>query len=331
MSAQNAFERRADFDHDLALEHTIPSRVSRLQAWSLVLLGTSLTALADTATGQDLWFGPLYLVAIGLAAWSLGWREAVGVGLACFAMTLGANGLSLYPYGTIAALWNLGMRIAAVLTFIVLLDHARNSYAREWRLARTDPLTGALNRQAFFELAAAPTRSRGWRMLAYADLDGLKKLNDKCGHAAGDQCLQAYVKHVRRIIRKQDIFARIGGDEFLAYMKVSDEAAAKEVASRLHLEMNTIASRIYPSLRCSVGVLIIPPGSRTIDLELRVADELMYEAKQRGAGLTVATVRELRGIIYTLRHWEMGQRSESNPLLEPKYRKSAIDNLNAAA
>ena len=331
MSASNAFERRAEFDQLNALKHTIPSRVSRVQAWSLVLLGTSLTALADNATGQDLWFGPLYLVAIGLAAWSLGWLEAVGVGLACFAMTLGANGLSLYPYGTIAALWNLGMRIAAVLTFIGLLDHARKSYAREWHLARTDPLTGALNRQAFFELAAASTRSRGWRMLAFADLDGLKKLNDECGHAAGDQCLKAYVRHVRKIIRKQDIFARIGGDEFLAYMKVSGEAAAKAVATRLHREMNTIASQIHPSLRCSVGVLILPPGSRTIDLEVRVADELMYEAKRRGADLAVATVREVRGILYVMRHWEMGQQSESNPLLEPEYRKLVIDNLDAAA
>jgi diguanylate cyclase (GGDEF)-like protein len=307
MTVRNAFERRIEADDELIARFAVPGRMSRPQAWAVTLAGLGLTAFGNVLTDAAVWFGPFYLVCIGYAAWSLGWRPALGVGLLSIASVLSINGLNLYPYGTIAALWNLGMRIVAVLMYIGLLDHARNSYAREWRLARTDPLTGALNRQAFFELAGAATSARGWRLLAYADLDGLKRLNDRSGHAVGDTCLKDYVRHVRTVIRKYDVFARIGGDEFVIYMRVRDEAAAKIVATRLHCEMNTIAARIDGDLRCSVGVLILPPGQRLIDREVRMADQLMYEAKQRGADLAAATLREVRGRLYILRHWEMSQ------------------------
>jgi diguanylate cyclase (GGDEF)-like protein len=307
MDLGNTFERRIEADDELVARLAIPSRMSRPQAWAVVLGGLGLTALGDALTGPVVWFGPFYLVCIGYAAWSLGWRAAVCIGMLSIASILTINGLDLYPYGTIAVLWNLLMRILAVLMYVGLLDHARNSYAREWRLARTDPLTGALNRQAFFELAGAATCARSWRMLAYADLDGLKRLNDRNGHAVGDAGLKDFVRHVRTVIRKYDIFARIGGDEFVTYMRVRDEAAAKTVATRLHREMNAIAARIDGDLHCSVGVLILPPGQRLIDREVRVADQLMYEAKQRGADLAAATLREARGSLYILRHWEISQ------------------------
>jgi diguanylate cyclase (GGDEF)-like protein len=287
-------------------ELNMPTRFSRAQAWIVVLLGTGLTVFFDIVTGPEIWLGPLYLLCIALSAWTIGWREAVGLGFACLAITGSANGFNLYPHGTASALWNLAMRAGAVLMFIGLLNFARNSYYREWRLARTDALTGALNRKAFFELINTSSLSRGWQMLAYADLDGLKKLNDQFGHAAGDQFLKSYVAHVRTAIRKQDIFARIGGDEFLVLMRVRNEAAAMAMATRLHTTMNTIMKPGHPHVRCSIGVLILPPSSRMIDRDLGIADALMYESKQRGAGLTVATAHDHRGTLSILRHAELG-------------------------
>ena len=298
----------------------------------LVLTGLGLTGLADLAAGQDLWFGPFYLLAIGCAAWMLGRREAVAVGLAALALILSANGFSLYPFGTIAALWNLAMRIMSVLMFIGLLGHVRRSYAREWRLARTDPLTGALNRQAFFELADNWPASSDWIMLAYADLDGLKKLNDAHGHAAGDQGLRAYVAHVRSVIRTHDHFARLGGDEFIINLKVRDEAAAKDVAARLHREMNAIASQVHPSLSCSLGVLILPPGNRMLDREVLAADQLMYAAKEQGAGLVVATLREVHGSQFLLEHWRSDAGTTGgNPVLNGQLDRLRVQQLQSAA
>lgn len=304
MPERPIYERRNEPGQGLAPSFLATSRLSRPVAWTLVLVAVCLTGFADWITGADVWFGPIYLCIVGLVAWFLGRLQAIGVGLACVALVLYSHGLDLYPYGTVAAQWNLAMRVLAVLMVVGLLDLARRSYEREWLLARTDPLTGALNRFAFFEVAGAIHQSHGWNLLAYADLDGLKKLNDRQGHAIGDRCIVAYAQHVKKKIRSDDIFARIGGDEFLVYMAVRDENAARDIATRLHLAMNAIASQMASGLRCSIGVLILPPGSRSVDRELKAADKLMYEAKKRGAALVVATGHERAGSLHLARHTE---------------------------
>jgi diguanylate cyclase (GGDEF)-like protein len=267
-------------------------RLRPAQAWLLVLFCTDAVALADLLTGPDLWFGPVYLLVMCVAAWTLGWRAGQSVGMACMALTFAINGFSLYPYGDTNLIWNLGMRFTAVSIVIAVISGMRRAYVREWWLARTDILTGAFNRQAFFELAAAVDTTR-WRLLVYADLDGLKKLNDIHGHAAGDACLQAYGSAVRKMIRRNDIFARIGGDEFVIFMSVKDEAAARGVAARLHKAMNSMPSE-RRNLPCSVGGLVVPPGEASVDDLVRSADNLMYEAKLRGACLQLGNASGVR-------------------------------------
>jgi diguanylate cyclase (GGDEF)-like protein len=252
---------------------------------SLLILGcTDAAALADLSTGPDLWFGPVYLLVICIATWSLGWRAGQLTGVGCMGLTFAINGANLYPHAGADIAANLGMRFVAVSLIVVVIAGARRAYVREWWLARTDILTGALNRQAFFELAPLTIDHKGWRLLVYADLDGLKKVNDIQGHAAGDACLRAYGALVRQMIRRNDIFARVGGDEFLIFMSVKDEAAARAVASRLHKAVNMVAVG-RSSLKCSVGGLVVPPGNASVDDLVKRADNLMYQAKLRGACL----------------------------------------------
>jgi diguanylate cyclase (GGDEF)-like protein len=263
-------------------------RLRPAKAWIVVLSCIAAAAVGDSLTGRDLWFGPVYLLVICIATWSLGWREGQVTGIACMVLTFALNGLSLYPHGVANFGWNLGLRFVAVSIVVVVIAGARRAYVREWWLARTDVLTKALNRQAFFELAPSVIGAHRWRLLVYADLDGMKTVNDVHGHAAGDACLRAFGATVRSMIRRNDIFARVGGDEFLIYMSVKDESAAKAVARRLHETMNgvTVESGL---LKCSVGGLIVPPGEASIDYLVRSADSLMYEAKLRGASLQVGT------------------------------------------
>ncbi|WP_230206734.1 GGDEF domain-containing protein [Novosphingobium sp. Gsoil 351] len=255
-------------------------------------------ALADVFTGA-IWFGPAYLLIIATSAWCLGSRTAVFAGCACLAISIAANGYQVYPYGALAAAWNMAMRVVMVLAVVAVAAKLRGAYEAEWRLARTDRLTGALSRQGFFELASDMKESRSWTLLAYADLDGLKKLNDRQGHRAGDEGLHLFSKRVLQMIRKGDKFARLGGDEFAIYLQVKDEEAAKSVATRLHAGMNTVPGTKWP-LRCSVGALILPPGPRSIDTELCAADELMYEAKALGASLIAATASHQNGDLKTI-------------------------------
>jgi diguanylate cyclase (GGDEF)-like protein len=263
-------------------------RLRPAKAWVLVLSCMGAAALADFGTGLELWFGPVYLLVICMATWALGWREGQVTGIACMALTFALNGVSLYPHGASNFAWNLGLRFVAISIVVVVIAGARRAYVREWWLARTDVLTKALNRQAFFELAPSVIDANRWRLLVYADLDGMKTVNDVHGHAAGDTCLRAFGAAVRNMIRRNDIFARVGGDEFLIYMTVKDESAAKAVAKRLHGTMNGVTVQSGP-LKCSVGGLIVPPGEASIDYLVRSADSLMYEAKLRGASLQVGT------------------------------------------
>lgn len=303
-----ALDRREKLERGLGTKLKTAIGVARARAWAIVLAGLLLTGLGDWASRHEVWFGPVYLLMIGIVAWSLGWREAVVIGLTCMTMTFSLNGLSLYPYGKVAALWNLGARVGIAALTIGLIEVARRSYATQWRLARTDPLTGALNRQAFFELMLT-AQNRGWGIIAYLDLDGFKRLNDQDGHIAGDQSLKIFAERVRNLIRQKDIFARIGGDEFLIYMSIKNEAAARQVALRLQLALNGVSRDAHRPLPCSIGILILPPGLQDLDAEMRLADQLMYEAKQSGASVAVGTGR-LRD-----NHLELDRHSELDPSL----------------
>lgn len=268
-------------------------RMGTAHAWMLVLLCADLTALVDAASGTELWLGPAYLFVICLAAWSLGWVGGQVAGVGCMVLTFAINGMSLYPYNAADLALNLAMRFGAVSLIIAVIAGARRAYLREWWLARTDALTGALNRQAFFELGNALAGSCCWRVLLYADLDGLKAINDGEGHATGDACLKTFAAAVRKAIRRGDMFARVGGDEFLIFMAVKDEASAKSVAARLHRAMNAIPAPDGGNLQCSVGTVVVPPGRLSIDELVRRGDDLMYRAKLRGACLEIAVASDI--------------------------------------
>jgi GGDEF domain-containing protein len=95
------------------------------------------------------------------------------------------------------------------------------------------------------------------------------------------------------MIRRNDLFARVGGDEFVIFMNVKSEAAARNVASRLHKGMNNIAFE-GETLKCSVGGLVVPPGQASVDDLVRSADNLMYEAKLRGACVQIGLASQVQ-------------------------------------
>lgn len=287
-----------------AARSTCAVNFTRGFAWKAILASVALSVSLDWLTGQNIWFGPIYLLIIAFSAWSLGWRVAVGMGLACLVLNLIVSDLKFYPYDHPASILDLITRFLMVVTTIGLIRLVRQAYEREWDRARTDPLTRALNRQAFFEAMAELRSSSSWTLLAYADLDGLKRLNDRDGHLAGDDCLKVFAQHVKASIRSGDIFARIGGDEFLVHMFVKDEAAAKMVADRLHSVMNGPWA-VRAGVRCSLGVLFLPPGARSIEREIQITDELMYEAKGHGGALVAATGHDRRGTLFISRHWDI--------------------------
>lgn len=161
------------------------------------------------------------------------------------------------------------------------------------RLASSDPLTGVPNRRHFEECSAQIIAAREANGRAVAvlmvDVDHFKKINDTYGHPAGDEVLKVVARRCRDALRERDLFARFGGEEFIALLAASavDEipAAAERLRSAVAADPILVGGdRI--SVSVSVGGAIgeaLPGGDQRLleDLIAR-ADEALYEAKSSG-------------------------------------------------
>lgn len=174
------------------------------------------------------------------------------------------------------------------------MRHARTE-AELNRLAMTDPLTGIANRRAFMGAADREVRrARRFRDVLSAmivDIDHFKQINDRAGHAGGDQVLHRFAEGMTRTLRSIDIVGRIGGEEFALLLPGTPLAGAMLTADRIRATARTVVlphATKLPALTISVGVAELHPGDASSDAMLGRADAAMYRAKQDGRDRTVA-------------------------------------------
>jgi diguanylate cyclase (GGDEF)-like protein len=162
-----------------------------------------------------------------------------------------------------------------------------------WNQSLLDELTGLYNRRGLLAMAGQQQRvarrsGRGFALF-FADLDGLKAINDSHGHAEGDRALQCAAEALRQSFRDSDIVARLGGDEFVVLALDTAEGGTEPPYQRLQGNLKRFAAEkglTYP-LTFSVGVVRAEPsGSVTIEDLLAQADAEMYHQKnlRRKAG-----------------------------------------------
>lgn len=163
------------------------------------------------------------------------------------------------------------------------------SLAREWALARTDPLTGASNRRHFLDLAAheLTTARRYGHPLSVIlfDIDHFKALNDTLGHQGGDETLRAVVDVARRHLRDADVLARYGGDEFIALLPHTAAEGAHAVAERIRGDFTTTILPVGedgPRRTLSCGVAELCPDDETVSSLVLRADHALFAAKRAG-------------------------------------------------
>lgn len=156
-------------------------------------------------------------------------------------------------------------------------------------IADRDVLTPLLNRRAFVrELGRAIAFSQRYgakASLAYFDLDGFKAVNDRFGHAGGDEALKAVSKALVAHVRETDVVGRIGGDEFGVILAQADGAAAAAKAAQLAavIQSEPVQSGQWMMpLHISWGVREIDPAFTAEDM-LSAADTAMYERKRARA------------------------------------------------
>jgi len=160
------------------------------------------------------------------------------------------------------------------------------------RQARTDALTGLLNRRGFSkrldrQIAACAASGRAGT-LVYVDLDNFKAVNDRLGHPAGDAALKGLAAALRGSVRSGDLVARLGCDEFAMWLTDTDHPAAVERAKQilaLTAEIAPYSAGPDKPLGLSVGVAVHVPGHKEDTAELlERADQAMYAVKHRGKG-----------------------------------------------
>jgi diguanylate cyclase (GGDEF)-like protein len=294
-----------------------PSWVARLLAlrrWHrLVLLAAYLLAalalLLDLATGPAVPFGSLYLLPLllAIAASRSRWHPyAFAVGLAVVAIVGRevslADGTVQDSSGLTVALrlltnlliYNLvALVLQALLRAVVALEgYARaleQAHDQAWHLALTDPLTGLANRRPFAaRLAEEIGRGRPVTVLLL-DVDRLKEINDRWGHAAGDVALGRVGTVLRQAVRPGDLAARLGGDEFAVLLPTGDAAVAKALERRVRDLLATAREPDDPwgVLGVSIGaeqLTLARDGAATDELlaaeaVLAAADRALYRAK----------------------------------------------------
>ena len=158
------------------------------------------------------------------------------------------------------------------------------------QLSCTDALTGLRNPRAFEERLEDET-ARAARYgeplsLLVVDVDGLKGINDRNGHRAGDLALQAVARALRTGARQTDLAARLGGDEFALVAPSTSRTAAAALGERIR---SLVAGDGSSSLTVSLGVVTAEPGHAAGAAALReTADAALYEAKRLGRNRVVS-------------------------------------------
>lgn len=179
-----------------------------------------------------------------------------------------------------------------MLTFVDVTDLVRNARQLEV-LATTDPLTGLFNRRQFLTMTDAEWSrfQRYYRSLSVlmVDIDHFKSVNDRFGHAVGDEAIRAVADVCVRGKRKSDIVGRVGGEEFAVLLPETTLSRARTVAERIRkrVEGLTLTAEDRPvQLTVSVGVAEAITSMPGVDALMKAADAALYQAKEGGRNRT---------------------------------------------
>jgi diguanylate cyclase (GGDEF)-like protein len=165
--------------------------------------------------------------------------------------------------------------------------------ARLTQLAERDVLTDAYNRRAFYtivdNLFARGKRDKVPMAVCYIDLDNFKAINDDFGHQAGDEVLKLFADMAKQTLRKHDLLARFGGEEFVVVLPDTSLTNARAIAERLRESLIALELPDMPKgyVTCSIGVAAVESLTEDICINdlLEQSDHALYHAKRSGKNM----------------------------------------------
>lgn len=266
------------------LRGMLEQRSTRFGVVGLLIVMASMSTLIPTPEGVDL--GWMFIVPVAISAIAGGLKEGTSVAaLAALIAALYATASMGRVDPTVLLTIFLGRIVLYGITASVLgaFAEAHQSVQSHLRaLATLDPLTKVSNVARFYdEMGLMEAGSQEFAILL-VDVDDLKVLNDRHGHQAGSEAIQAVATSLRRVVRASDCVARFGGDEFVVILKDSDRAGAQIVTNRLRESLESQQLKHAPDMTVSVsvGVALFGDDGSTSEELLAVADESMYHDKR---------------------------------------------------
>ncbi|MBW4648216.1 MAG: GGDEF domain-containing protein [Kastovskya adunca ATA6-11-RM4] len=247
----------------------------------LLLLG-----FLDHQISADISVDIFYLFPVSLITWFverwMGFLSATG----SVAIWYFANEQQLNQQSWLVVIWNAASKLSFFLAFSYLLSALHQSLESGKQLARTDLITGLINKKIFFELAnlevKRASRYRHPLTIAYIDIDDFRLINNNYGHQAGDRTLRQVAEVLKNNIRETDFVTRLGGDKFLILLPGSGYEPAQGVVLRLQKCLQKTVERQKLGTTFSIGMITFLEPPEAVDEMLAKADHLMYSLKNNG-------------------------------------------------
>ena len=241
----------------------------------------------DLFTGAEVVFSVFYAAPIALATWVLGRTSGLLFSVIATILWTVADHHSLdQTWASGVPWWNAGVRLAFFAMVVLILAALKQALGEEQRLARVDALTRVPNVRRFrehLELELRRAERTGQPLsVAIFDIDDLKEVNDRYGHAAGDALLVAVARAWRYALRSTDLVARLGGDEFAVLLPdTSADAALVALKKGRGAALVAIGEGGWQA-SLSIGAVTFVGGEADVEGLLRHADTLMYAVKSAG-------------------------------------------------
>lgn len=251
----------------------------------LAIAAIVLIWTADVFTGPELSLSIFYALPIVMMGWLRGAKAARVTAWVGGGAWLIADYLAGHQYVVPAAMyWNALVRTGLFIVVGIIVNELRRSLESEQHFARTDSLTGAANSRYFMEACerevARQIRYPHPLSIAFLDCDNFKQVNDRLGHAAGDQLLRQVAEELRSCLRKVDLVARLGGDEFAFLLPETNAVAAAQVSTKLRDSLTRAGAQYGVTFSLGLVTYLRPPEHA--EELIKAADVAMYEAKHGG-------------------------------------------------